>query len=114
MKIIDVLNKIANGEEVPKKIKYDTLWYQFRNYDYKEIHKGIVDEQTSFIEKIDFYKLNDEVEIIEDKKIEKIDQNDRRWHYGYSKKTDENVTDNLELLREKVNKIIDYINKEKE
>lgn len=50
--------------------------------------------------------------IEEDKKIEKIDQNDHRYHYGYNKKTDENVTDNLELLREKVNEIIDYINKE--
>ena len=54
------------------------------------------------------YKKNNE-----NKKIEKIDQNDRRYHYGYNKKTDENVTDNLELLREKVNEIIDYINKDK-
>ena len=68
MKVIDLLNKIANGEEVPKMIKYDTLNYMFRNYDYKEMHGELIDEQTSFMERIDFYKLNDEVEIIEEEK----------------------------------------------
>lgn len=29
MKIIDLLNKIANGEEVPKKIKIDHWCYKF-------------------------------------------------------------------------------------
>lgn len=71
MKIIDLLNKISNGEEVPRIIKYDLQTYYFRNYDYKEydIEKDFIDEQTSFIEdKFDFYKLNDEVEIIEEEK----------------------------------------------
>lgn len=71
MKVIDLLNKIANGEEVPKEIKYDTMNYVFRHYDYKEVHGELIDEQSSWLEKIDFYKLNDEVEIIEEpKKIE--------------------------------------------
>ena len=77
MKIIDLLNKIANGEEVPRIIKYDLQTYYFRNYDYKEydIEKDFIDEQTSFIEdKFDFYKLNDEVEILEEEK--KITPND--------------------------------------
>lgn len=76
MKVIDLLNKIAKGEEVPKIIKYDTIYYYFRNYDYKEyeILEDYIDEQSSFIEKIDFYKLNDEIEIIEEEKdIEEID-----------------------------------------
>ena len=29
MKVIDLLNKIANGEEVPKKIKYDGSIYEY-------------------------------------------------------------------------------------
>jgi len=68
MKVIDLLVKIANGEEVPRKIKYDTKNYYFRNYDYKEyyIDEDYIDEQTSFIDCIDFYKLNDEIEIIEE------------------------------------------------
>lgn len=68
MKVIDLLNKIANGEEVPKEIKYDTMNYYFRNYDYKEVHGELIDEQTSFIERINFYRLNDEIKIIEEEK----------------------------------------------
>ena len=33
MKIIDLLNKIANGEEVPKKIKYKNKIYEWKEYD---------------------------------------------------------------------------------
>ena len=33
MKIIDLLNKIANGEEVPKKIKYDGTIYEYSEND---------------------------------------------------------------------------------
>ena len=36
MKIIDLLNKIANGEEVPKKIKYRGHIYQYQYKDTKE------------------------------------------------------------------------------
>lgn len=37
MKIISLLNKIANREEVPKKIKYDNLVYEYdEQYDYKK------------------------------------------------------------------------------
>ena len=41
MKIIDLLNKIANGEEIPKKIRYGDLIYNvsdvgedYYNYEY--------------------------------------------------------------------------------
>ena len=34
MKIIDILNKIANGEEPPKKIEYCGDTYRYANYDY--------------------------------------------------------------------------------
>ena len=36
MKVIDLLNKIANGEEVPEKIKYDTkeMKYDHNKQDY--------------------------------------------------------------------------------
>lgn len=117
MKIIDLLNKIANGEEVPKKIKYDTLNYYFRDYDYKEydIEKDYIDEQTSFIEKIDFYKLHDEVEIIEeDKKIEKLYVRERANDFLIGKS--EHVCYGTEsyvnkIIADKINEIIGVINK---
>lgn len=53
MKVIELLNKIANGEEVPNRIKYEKHIYEY--------------EEGTYI-------LNNELEIIEEpKKIEKID-----------------------------------------
>ena len=72
MRIIDLFNISWNGNKPPQKIKYDGKEYCFRGYDYKQVCGGFIDEQTSLMEKIDFYKLNDEVEIIEEQQdIEK-------------------------------------------
>lgn len=119
MKVIDLLNKIANGEEVPKEIKYDTMNYVFRHYDYKEVYGELIDEQSSWLEKIDFYKLNDEVEIIEeDKKIEKlknlnltfIDTNVESQIYDISKKQ---IVLDIQTIQHWINKIIDYLEENK-
>jgi hypothetical protein len=75
MKVIDLLNKIAKGEEVPKKIKY-TWFYEWshdntRNeYCYMQKNGDRFDSDW-LIESI----LNDEIEIIEeveDKEYEDI------------------------------------------
>lgn len=111
MKVIDLLNKIANGEEVPKKIKYDTKNYYFRNYDYKEydIVEDYIDEQTSFIDCIDFYKLNDEIEIIEeDKPIEKLKI---AFLDNYEpNEIDRKCWNRLNEHQDKINEIIDTVN----
>ena len=41
MRVIDLLNKIANGEEVPKKIRIDHWCYKF---EYKDYEGNYVDE----------------------------------------------------------------------
>jgi hypothetical protein len=67
MKVIDLLNKIANGEEVPKYIKY-------RNWNNNSFDKMLVCKENIFykLDQLEIY-LNDEVEIIEeDKEIEEI------------------------------------------
>ena len=69
MKVIDLLNKIAKGEEVEAKHRLFDLEY-----------KNLRDFHVSYKENIDYFTLgglisllNDEVEVIEeDKKIEKI------------------------------------------
>ena len=97
MKVIDLLNKIANGEEVPKKIKYEGDTYILcDNYCY-------FCEETNLILSDNLYaehsKLNEEVEIIEENKgIEKLEFLD-------------NSTDNEDILRMKINEIIDFLNK---
>ena len=128
MKVIDLLVKIANGKEVPKKIKYKN---EVREYVYDD--RDYVNSNSS--EFYLFYNimkegkgsdfanaLNDEVEIIEDtpkenKKIEKIKDyrifktmgldckyNERKEPKNYSLEEKEIV--------DKINEIIDKINGE--
>ena len=77
IKVIDLLNKIANNEEVPKKIKYkDNVYYLGKNM--VDLHTYQTEESNttrklSLIIDNEYLNLNDEVEIIEEpKKIEKI------------------------------------------
>ena len=71
MKIIDLLNKIANEEEVPHKIKYNGYTYK-KCVGNKTYWTG---DKPSNTLRIDTYDLNEEVEIIEeDKEIEEIDK----------------------------------------
>ena len=111
MKVIDLINKVANGEEVPEKIIYEGEIYTFREdlNDYEN-------EYPDFEEGIDKYKylfedpygkdykefFNDSVKIIEeDKKIENIGT----IYF--------NETPTEAILHRKIEEIIDYINKEK-
>ena len=108
IKIIDLLNKIANDEEVPKTIR----WYDEFYNDYDEISN---DYKVFVYEKLknNVWDLNDELEIIEEKKkIEKIARCDdvKMTHYGELYKP----TENEEILRIKINELIDEINNLKE
>lgn len=105
IKVIDILVKIANGEEVPMHIKIGEgkdLYYDYatKNY-YDDI--GCNELFNSWI--ADY--LNEEAEIIEaepieeDKKIEKLDINDN----GYLVESPSVV----EIVN-KINEIIDEIN----
>lgn len=66
MKIIDLLVKIANGEDVPKKIKYEDTIYYFNTEEKRYLKENLM----SWIGLCDDYLLdvilNDEVEIIEE------------------------------------------------
>lgn len=130
MKVIDLLNKIANGEEVPNRIKVNRSNYRYvPDIDY-------INEDDNYLMDIialNSNELNTEVEIIEekeichkcgkypaeynqtycefclgiseeDKKIEKIDVN----HLQQIKKWKR-----AKILGNKINEIIDYL-KEKE
>lgn len=80
MKVIDLLNKIANNEDIPKKIIFNSRIYELKErdtdlYNYKNNFSNNYFEDDWFLTNI----LNDEVEIIEDtpkedKKIEKIEE----------------------------------------
>ena len=107
MKIIDLLNKIANGEEVPKKVRYNDELYDteisnnFSLMIYEATGKMCDDGEVQLF-------LNDEVEIIEEeKKIpEKLNLKLDDWttptqcDIELSKKIDE-ILDYLDYLKSK-------------
>lgn len=111
MKIIELLNKIANGEEVPKRIKYENdIYILLDNYCYFCEETNEILSQNIYAE---FSRLNDEVEIIEDKKIEKfkdyIPIGLTSVGADFRKK---DVFEALLKIGDKINEIIDKLNKE--
>jgi hypothetical protein len=103
MKIIDLLNKIANGEKIPKKIKYDNIIFEYDDIYY-------VAEHTYLDEYCDLSRvLNDEVEILdEEKKIpEKLEI------YEIIDETISGLRKSINVLNEdmvsKINEITDYL-----
>lgn len=69
MKIIELLNKIAKGEEVPKEIYYKKQWWKYNpENDYEGTAWG-----GCFLNNVLICDLNDELEIIiEEKDIEEL------------------------------------------
>lgn len=112
MKVIDLLNKIANGEEIPKKIKFkgnilyynddyiDGIYYPTFNYYDKEGNNALIEGWLC-------QYINDEIEVIEEpKKIEKLPLPlNLLNNQSFASKC-------LYDCIEKVNEIIDYTNKE--
>lgn len=81
MKVIDILNKIANGEEAPKKIKYCGKEYAYKVKDNEYVTtKKPYDVLGLAITWS--YHLNDEVELLEEEiDIENIEQILELTHY---------------------------------
>ena len=98
IKLIDLLNKIANGEEVPEKIFYKRQWWKYNPInDYEGVGYG-----GCLLNNVCLNELNDEVEIIEEpKQIEKLNRNID----GCVSKPPTN-----EQIMNKLNEVIDYIN----
>lgn len=112
IKIIDLLNKIANGEEVPKKIKWENIIYAYSEYDKdyleypfsNEEYKGLFDMRDSILTQF----LNDKVEIIEEpKKIEKITVREKTLGFPNGEWTARNMDKAFAI---KINELIDKIN----
>lgn len=104
IKIIDLLNKIANDEEVPKKIKINNVIYEYRGYMYCTEKANYQDIEDYLFGKWNFNILNNEAEIIEEpKKIEKID-------FG----TLNTQKEKNRAMKDKINELIDEINNLKE
>ena len=121
IKVIDLLIKIANGEEVPKKIKWENIIYAYSEYDKdyleypfsNEEYKGLFDMRDNILTQF----LNDEVEIIEEpKKIEKISWSEKESLAGnlMASEKKEILARRTEKLKSRLNELIDEINNLKE
>lgn len=106
MKIIDLLNKIANGEEVPKKIKYD-----YNEWEYDEKAKTYYCGTCTLLNKYKYIYLNDEVGIIkEEKKIpEKLKSLNNVGNVSNLVELADKQHLNNHILKDKINEIIDYL-----
>ena len=114
IKIIDLLNKIANGEEVPKKIKFCYRTFEYDGIsDYLCIDKNDCSKEDycngySIHKWIFGSNLNNEVEILEEeKKIPgKIPY---KCSMGDANPREQFFVDSINILRDKINEILDYL-----
>lgn len=103
MKIIDLLNRIAKDEGIPIKIKFKGKEYEWSQefYDYRcidENHRYLVED----LETEDLNRTCEEIPLIEeDKKIEHVETFRNGW----------NEIERYVNLENKINEIIDYINR---
>ena len=131
IKIIDLLNKIANGEEVPKKIKYRDCIREYDDEDKDYIARNQGENEFYLFCNVlsaatgEKFKncLNDEVEIIEEDKENKIEKIENKIEkiektfslYFIDSKIDCNSKDEIDYfineLIKKVDEIIDVVNK---
>ena len=71
MKVIDLLNKIANGEEVPEKILYKEKIFEFdkleKCYITSNFDNSVMNDLSIYLDDgLNMNSLNDEVEILEE------------------------------------------------
>ena len=109
IKIIDLLNKIANGEALPKKIRYERfIWIlgktASKNTDYQMEGNPEQFLFSNYILSILVECLNDEIEILEDNteeieelKYDVVDENGRGWY-------------KLDTIADKVTELIKSVN----
>lgn len=94
IRIIDLSNKIANREEVPKKIEYEGEIYEFN----KNIHGYWGGKNKDcFRAMVNWRYLNNEVEILEEEK--KIPEKLNKKHFHKKQRQ----------LANKINEIIDFL-----
>ena len=103
MKVIDLLNKIVNGEEVPKKILYRDYEYSFKDSEYRDF----MDDWVGYD------NLNYEIEIIEEEKdIEELEvyhQYDVAILKDKITKREYEISLAEEVLVDKINELIDIV-----
>ena len=103
IKVIDLLNKIANGEKLPREIKYQDvifIWNGrfYTHFDEEDCINEVLEDFLG-ISKVD---LNDTVEIIEEIDIQNIEELEKIEDY------EADPTD-VKLNRQIINKLVQAV-----
>ena len=114
IKIIDILNKISKGEEVPNKIKIRGIVFRFTEICTKNLTFAIEGTNINYAYENDYEnywldcaRINEEVEIIEkDKKIEKLERVNGSDLVALQKNS------SLAEQNKSISKLIMYLNKD--
>lgn len=120
IKIIDLLNMISKGEEVPKRIKYNNKIYIAKGNAIENFVDYCNDEdEWCFNHYVRYENLNDEVEILEEPK--KIPEKIKSYYdvgleenciYEEGNKKNNVILGELnswKLIIDKINEILDYL-----
>ena len=114
MKVIDLLNKIANGEEIPQLIKWNGYIYDKLGCEYYMLNDRDITLFGDILDTNGKY-LNDEVEkVVEDKKIEKLEIVHNGSPNAYALLNEYGtkcaLTKHSKVMCDKINEIIDKLN----
>ena len=110
--IIQLLNKIAYNEEVPKKIKSEGHYYNYNELE-KDYYEGMGYDYEYLLKNTSTDSLNDEVEILdeEDKDIPLIPDDELNIMTGFGVKKNDKLNYNFKVLKEKINQVVEELNK---
>lgn len=115
IKIIDLLCLISNDEEVPKRIKYnEVVWeYKKEHLDYHSTHNSELLFSDDVIPSWVLTHLNTEVEILEDKEDKEIplipdDELYEVKDFGIVR--NDLLNYNFKVLKEKINQVVEEFN----
>lgn len=103
IKIIDLVNRIESGEEIPEKIKYNEMEFKYDKSSGKYTRKNFSIITWFCIEKFTSNFLNKTVEILEDN-TEEIEELSYEW-------TINEIADRVDKLIKAVNQIRKDLNK---
>lgn len=114
IKVIDLYNKIANGEEVPKRVKYNGITYNYRPLNKQGLKYADAEGSAFYNYLIGVVNnLNQEVEIIEESDEIDIQGIEELNHYtvisAIEGKTEENIDDELSKIKLTINKLVQAV-----
>ena len=116
IRVIDLLNKIANGEEVPKEIWCGGNRYKYNPF--RQDYDSVITDNKDLLHNIGITRnLNHKVEIIEeDKEIEELRikqekniKNNWKWKIEDTEH-DYNISTPQKIMGEKINELIKAVN----